>query len=398
MSLKGGTLYVPRGTYYANFIIDSNVTLKGDGINVSIIKSANNSNKDVVQGRDFANYTNTTADVTTEGVRFLSIQDITIDGNKANNASGFGIRVWGCYWYFQNVLVQNCANDGVWTEFTSIKPPTPETAKYSALESIFRNIKILYCNGNAWTFNGPHDSIIDNYVAIGNLGWSFYQRNFNSFVTMENVNTWKNGNGIHVGTGIAGHDIITDNDGTGIGMEFEANTGNSRIVNLRLYGWAKGLVVKGQAQKITGVVSNCSLGVEVDKLSLSELNLSSYLNTTTMNVVNEISKNNYNIIASVPSGGSLLTGVNIRSDSNVSLNAGGTGFQQFAENIFKVKGWTFTFPTNNGEVLTNQTVPTTTTRGGVKMQTAIADLTAAPTMADFNGLLAKLRSAGVIST
>lgn len=36
--------------------------------------------------------------------------------------------------------------------------------------------------------------------------------------------------------------------------------------------------------------------------------------------------------------------------------------------------------------------------GAVKMAAAVADLGAGPTMADFNGLLAKLRSAGILAT
>lgn len=41
--------------------------------------------------------------------------------------------------------------------------------------------------------------------------------------------------------------------------------------------------------------------------------------------------------------------------------------------------------------------PTTTIRGGVLQQPAIANVTAAPTQADFNNLLAALRAAGVIA-
>lgn len=41
--------------------------------------------------------------------------------------------------------------------------------------------------------------------------------------------------------------------------------------------------------------------------------------------------------------------------------------------------------------------PTDTARGGVLQQAAIPDITGAPAEADFNGLLAALRSAGVIS-
>ncbi|MGE1402283.1 head fiber protein [Citrobacter freundii] len=41
---------------------------------------------------------------------------------------------------------------------------------------------------------------------------------------------------------------------------------------------------------------------------------------------------------------------------------------------------------------------TTATAGTVKQMPAIADLTAAPTQADFNGLLAKLRAAGILAS
>ena len=42
-------------------------------------------------------------------------------------------------------------------------------------------------------------------------------------------------------------------------------------------------------------------------------------------------------------------------------------------------------------------VPTTTQRGGVLQQTAQADSAAAPTQAEFNALLAKLRAAGILA-
>lgn len=45
-----------------------------------------------------------------------------------------------------------------------------------------------------------------------------------------------------------------------------------------------------------------------------------------------------------------------------------------------------------------QASPTSTTPGAVTQQPAIADLAAAPTQADFNGLLAALRLAGVLAS
>lgn len=48
-------------------------------------------------------------------------------------------------------------------------------------------------------------------------------------------------------------------------------------------------------------------------------------------------------------------------------------------------------------VPTSTEAPTPTSRAGVLQQPAIADLTAAPTQANFNALLAALRAAGVIA-
>lgn len=54
----------------------------------------------------------------------------------------------------------------------------------------------------------------------------------------------------------------------------------------------------------------------------------------------------------------------------------------------------------NGEPMAAAPVPAPTeaVRGGVLMQPAIANLAAAPTESDFNGLLAALRAAGVLSS
>lgn len=60
-------------------------------------------------------------------------------------------------------------------------------------------------------------------------------------------------------------------------------------------------------------------------------------------------------------------------------------------------GESVTVPTAS-EVPAAPTAATTTTAGIVKQSAAITDLTAAPTQADFNGLLAKLRTAGILAS
>lgn len=54
--------------------------------------------------------------------------------------------------------------------------------------------------------------------------------------------------------------------------------------------------------------------------------------------------------------------------------------------------------TTSTTAMAGNRVPTSTIRGGVLQQTAIADVSAAPTQADYNALLAKLRAAGILAS
>lgn len=57
-----------------------------------------------------------------------------------------------------------------------------------------------------------------------------------------------------------------------------------------------------------------------------------------------------------------------------------------------------TIGTTSTTAMAGNKIPTTTDRGGVLQQTAIADLAAAPTQQDINGILAKLRASGLLAT
>lgn len=63
----------------------------------------------------------------------------------------------------------------------------------------------------------------------------------------------------------------------------------------------------------------------------------------------------------------------------------------------KPSTFTPTIGTTGTTAMAGNKVPTTTQRGGILLQAAQADSTAAPTQAEFNALLAKLRAAGIIT-
>lgn len=63
----------------------------------------------------------------------------------------------------------------------------------------------------------------------------------------------------------------------------------------------------------------------------------------------------------------------------------------------KPSTFTPTVGTTATTAMAGNKMPTATQRGGVLLQAAQADSAAAPTQAEFNALLAKLRSAGIIT-
>lgn len=77
-----------------------------------------------------------------------------------------------------------------------------------------------------------------------------------------------------------------------------------------------------------------------------------------------------------------------------SLKDASLGFDQ-------VSGKPATYPptigTSSTTAMAGNKVPTATQRGGVLLQAAQADSAAAPTQAEFNALLAKLRAAGILT-
>lgn len=78
-----------------------------------------------------------------------------------------------------------------------------------------------------------------------------------------------------------------------------------------------------------------------------------------------------------------------------SLKSGKLSFTQLTD---KPTTYPPTIGTTGTTAMAGNKAPTTTQRGGVLQQAAQADSAAAPTMAEFNALLAKLRAAGIIAS
>lgn len=168
----GGLVAFGHGTYCAKLTIKTGVHLRGCGHKATILKLPNSSasGSDVIIGDDWAAQTGTD---TGGGPYSWSIRDLSIDGNKANNASGgCGIKVYGRDFVLRDLRVRNCKSKGVLTEWATGFPGGGD-----AMESLWDNVKVHDCDGWGFDIQGPHDSFVDHCIAFNNAIGGFSATN-----------------------------------------------------------------------------------------------------------------------------------------------------------------------------------------------------------------------------
>ena len=283
---------------------------------------------------------------------------------------------------------------GIHTKFTTHTNLTINNAFENLLESKFTNVKIAYC-GKGWLFEGPHDSIIDNLVIVGSKDWAFEQGTKRSFVVGTNWNFWTNKKGILINSGMSGNYIVVD--GGDIGMELTNISGNAMITNYRTRESATGLIVRGTSSVITGVIQNSTQAIVIEECGFSNLNLIAIGNTNLIQNISETAPNWINITSSNVTGDVLTKNFLNSTQCNISVQGNSNSFNQFSNTKLRVGGWSPSLPQSNGVILTNDMKATETTRGGVLLQPKFDNITSAPTVENFNLLLNRLTSAGILS-
>lgn len=166
----GGTVSLQPGTYWINtpVVLRSTVTVRGAGVEATVIKLANAANCDVLAGLNFATLTLTGASTwASSGIWDFAVADLTVDGNRANQSgASWGVRVYGYNWLLTNLDVRNCFTDGLWTEWGPLSSDAPATSDGS--ECTANNIKAHHCGRHGWVFLGPSDSRLANVMAFKN--------------------------------------------------------------------------------------------------------------------------------------------------------------------------------------------------------------------------------------
>lgn len=154
----GGTVSFPAGTFITTGLtLYSEIHLRGVGPESSAIKLAANTNGSVILTDQYATHIATD---TTSGPRDFSIRDLTIDGNRTNQASASGpaLGIHGRSYVIDNVIIQNAYGDGFHTMWGTASPfITP-----NGFESFITRLKIIECNGSGLKFEGPHDTHVSD--------------------------------------------------------------------------------------------------------------------------------------------------------------------------------------------------------------------------------------------
>lgn len=287
----GGEVYIPAGTYAISqsIVLRDLVTLRGAGLGVTVLQLSANANTDVIQGENFSilTGTNTSTPVGNAGSVRWTLRDMTISGNKQNNSSGYGIRVYGDSFYILNVRVQDCANDGIYSEWSTDGSVANSD---TLMESQLVNVSVIQNNGCGIRWRGPHDSQFVNILAAlsGSSGIAIEATSaYLGSMQVSNIHSYGNtADGITVATGgIYGTGMVGESNGRhGIVVRTNDNVLSALIASNNS---STGLILGGAANFISGKVYNNKIQFDVSSSGgLNFVHLLGYAGDSTKSHIN----------------------------------------------------------------------------------------------------------------
>ena len=135
----------------------------------SKFKLDDNANCDIVKSIDFDSLTGQNKwYVDTDGVPYrFGLINVHIDGNKANNTAGSGIKFYGKAYILLNVLVRDCAEYGLYSECGDV---VGQHDWRDAPEIWVDWLVVRNCNLDGILYRGPHDAVFNRVFVLGNGG------------------------------------------------------------------------------------------------------------------------------------------------------------------------------------------------------------------------------------
>jgi hypothetical protein len=161
----GGAVYLPAGTYSTRTLsIDTGTHLIGAGIEATVLKLRDDTNDDLVRSRGYKALSGSNRP---RGPYNWSIRDLTLDGNRARNSRGCGLRLYAFGYVLRDLRIRQCREAGLSSEWSTDDPewsPDGLSTPGDSMEAQVVNLKVHHCGGGGIVFRGPHDSQFVNCV------------------------------------------------------------------------------------------------------------------------------------------------------------------------------------------------------------------------------------------
>lgn len=170
----GGIVECPDPVYVARRIeIPTCVVIVGKGVFGTVLRQAPGVDRDFIVSQHFDDLTGSGLDVAADSrvPSWFGLRDVRVDGNRAENATGMGVAFYGANPIIDDVLVENCAGNGVYTEYAT--HVTGQLDWRTQEEGYCRNLVSRRNGGIGWLNRGPHNLLIDNPICCFNDDWGY---------------------------------------------------------------------------------------------------------------------------------------------------------------------------------------------------------------------------------
>lgn len=265
----GGSVYLSEGTFLVSTSIKmkSNVMLIGAGIGATIVKLKNSAaaNTNVIESQNFAAMTGTN---NAGGDIDMFLDRFTIDGNKANNATGgWGFRKYGYRNHIGELVVRNCKAGGIWTEWAD-----GASAPVGGMEDQWSTVRIYGCDGPGLQCRGPHDSVVMNIIihdCLGGARFEFLAATYSgSNWILRTAHTWRNGSALKgielIGSELECGDLQVEGH-TGVGGVglFVDSQSVVRVSKIRAFLNETGVELRGGTSMVHGYWNDNASGIKL---------------------------------------------------------------------------------------------------------------------------------------
>ncbi len=211
-----GTVFVPEGIFMVSGLtIPSYVGIWGAGMGQTILKLLPDVNRNLLKTLNFDTLTGTNS---IGGVAGVTLTNLTLDGNRAHNKVGWGLRRYGYRWVIENLEIRDMASGGIYTEY-GVSPK--RTADGDMMEDSWMDVRVHDNSGPGIIHHGPHDSRVVNLLVYANQGDGLvveYQAGrFNGAgIILTNYHAyWNTGVGLHCKGTVFGTMVETESNAQG---------------------------------------------------------------------------------------------------------------------------------------------------------------------------------------